>query len=67
MLIEILILLAILWEIGWSVYDRKRTSERDQEQLGILNEIKTILEDSNAELADIRDEAVEEDETIQEK
>jgi hypothetical protein len=61
LLIEILILLAILWEIGWSIYDRKRTSERDQASLALLNEIKDILDDSRAELADIRDETVEEE------
>jgi hypothetical protein len=61
MLIEILILLAILAEIGWSIYVRKQ----DAEALTLLKEIKTILEDSNAELADIRDETVD-DETIDE-
>jgi hypothetical protein len=61
MLIEILILIAILYEIGWSIYDRKRTTERDQASLGLLNEIKEILEDSRAELVDIRDETVEEE------
>lgn len=57
MLIEILILVAILFEIGWSVYVRKQ----DQEALRLLNEIKDILDDSRAELADIRDETVEEE------
>jgi hypothetical protein len=61
MLIEILILLAILWEIGWSIYDRRKTSERDQAQLDLLKKMLEILEDSNAELADIRDETVEEE------
>lgn len=56
MLIEILILLAILVEIGFSIYDRFHNPE-----LTLLNEIKTILEDSNAELADIRDETVTEE------
>jgi hypothetical protein len=55
MWIEILILLAIVVEIGWSIYVRKQ----DAEALTLLKEIKTILEDSNAELADIRDETVE--------
>jgi len=56
MLIEVLILIAILVEIGWSIYDRYHNPA-----IELLNEIKTILEDSNAELADIRDETVTEE------
>jgi hypothetical protein len=59
--IETLILLAILAEIGWSIYDRWKQNKNSDEQLGLLNTIKDILEESNAELADIRDETVEED------
>jgi len=61
LVIELLILIAILWEIAWSIYDRKRTFERDQESLGLLKDIKDILDDSRAELADIRDKAVEDE------
>lgn len=59
MLIEILILLAILGEIGWSIYDRWSQNKKNDESLDLLKGIKEILEDSNAELADIRDETVE--------
>lgn len=67
--IEILILFAILVEIYFSVVDRRTNKTRDARQLElqelmvkILGEQKEVLEDSNAELADIRDEAVEEEE-----
>lgn len=52
--IEILILLAILTEIGMSLYDRKKYDEKQ-------DKIIELLEDSNAELADIRDVSVEEE------
>lgn len=59
--VEVLILIAILAETAWSIYDRWKTNKRDQESLGILKEIKETLEESNAELADIRDTAVEDE------
>lgn len=66
--IEILILLAILVEIYFSIVDRRTNKTRDARQLElqelmvkILGEQKEVLEDSNAELADIRDETVEEE------
>lgn len=58
MLIEILILFAILAEIGWSIYDRYHNPA-----IKLLNEIKEILEESQEELADIRDETVEDEPT----
>jgi hypothetical protein len=55
MTIEKLILIAILVEIFQSWLDR-----RNQEKL--FNKMLDVMEDSNAELADIRDETVGEDE-----
>lgn len=68
--IEVLILLAILVEIYFSLVDRRTNKTRDAKQIElqelmvkILGEQKEVLEDSQAELADIRDETVtEEDE-----
>ncbi len=64
--IEILILFAIVVEIYFSLVDRRTNKTRDAKQIElqelmvkILGEQKEVLEDSNAELADIRDEAVE--------
>jgi len=62
-MIEILILLAILAEIGWSIYDRWKQNKSSDEQLSLLKAIKETLEESQAELADIRDETVEDDAT----
>jgi len=66
--IEILILFAILVEIYFSLVDRRTNKTRDARQIElqelmvkILGEQKEVLEESNAELADIRDEAVEEE------
>jgi hypothetical protein len=61
MLIEILILLAIVAEIGWSIYDRLSQAKENKKAIGLLNSIKDILEESNQELADIRDETVEDE------
>jgi hypothetical protein len=55
-LVEILILIAIVVEIVWSICEHK-------EAVGLLKEIKDILEESNAELAEIRDETVEDEPT----
>jgi uncharacterized membrane protein len=52
--IEVLILLAILVEIAMSIQDGKK---RDRQQEKIIE----LLEDSTAELADIRDETVAEE------
>lgn len=69
LVIEILILLLIGIEIILSLIDRKENKSRDARALQlqeamvkILGEQKEVLEDSQAELADIRDETVEEDE-----
>ena len=61
MFIEILILLAILVEIGWSIYDRWKQNKNNEEQLNLLKAIKETLESSEAELVDIRDATVEEE------
>lgn len=60
-MIEALIFVAILGEIGWSIYDRWKQNKQNNESLELLKGIKEILEDSNAELADIRDETVEDE------
>jgi hypothetical protein len=68
LLIEFLILIAIGVEIYYSIADRKANRTRDARQIElqemmvkILGEQKEVLEESNAELADIRDETVEEE------
>jgi uncharacterized membrane-anchored protein YhcB (DUF1043 family) len=68
MWIEILIAVLIAIEIGFSIVDRKANKARDKKQIDlqelmvkILGEQKDVLEESNAELADIRDETVEEE------
>jgi FtsZ-interacting cell division protein ZipA len=60
MFIEILILIAILVEIVQSWLDR-----RNQEK--VFKKMLEVLEDSNAELADIRDETVSEDELVSDR
>lgn len=68
LIIEILILLLIGVEVILSLIDRRENKLRDARALQlqeamvkILGEQKEVLIDSNAELADIRDETVEED------
>ena len=71
LIIEVLILALIAVEIIFSLVDRKENKERDartiqlqQDMVRLLGEQKEVLEESNAELADIRDETVE-DETAE--
>jgi len=70
LIIEVLILALIAVEIILSLVDRKENKARDartiqlqQDMVRLLGEQKEVLEESNAELADIRDETVEKDES----
>ena len=61
--IEILILLAVLADILIWALDRKKQNLRDQNYLELQKQVVELLEDSNAELADIRDVTVENEES----
>jgi len=70
LIIEVLILALIAVEIILSLVDRKENKARDartiqlqQDMVRLLGEQKEVLEESNAELADIRDETVEDEST----
>jgi len=70
LIIEVLILVLIAAEIILSLIDRKENKARDartiqlqQDMVRLLGEQKEVLEESNAELADIRDETVEHEST----
>ena len=70
LIIEVFILALIAVEIILSLVDRKENKARDartiqlqQDMVRLLGEQKEVLEESNAELADIRDETVEDEST----
>lgn len=65
-MVEILILLAILAEIALSVWALIRQSKQDKEKLDLERRMVEALEESQQELADIRDATVD-DETDQEE
>ena len=58
-MVEILILLAILAEIALSVWALIRQSKQDKEKLDLERRMVEALEESQQELADIRDATVE--------
>jgi len=58
-IVEILILLALLSEISLMIYWRIQDRPVQEAMIRLLSEQKEVLEDSQAELADIRDAAVE--------
>jgi hypothetical protein len=57
-MVEKLILIAILAEIGLSVWALTRQTKQDQEKLDLERRMVEALEESQAELADIRDATV---------
>jgi hypothetical protein len=61
-MVEILILLAILAEIALSVWALIRQSKQDKEKLDLERRMVEALEESQQELADIRDATVSEEE-----
>jgi hypothetical protein len=61
LVIELLILIAIAVEIYFSIADRRANKEWQDRVVKLLGEQKGVLEESNAELVDIRDATVEEE------
>lgn len=58
-IVELLILLAVLADILVWYLDRKKQNLRDEKYLELQKQVVELLQDSNAELADIRDVTVE--------
>ena len=60
-MVEVLILIAILAEIGLSLWTLKQQRKQDKEKLDLERRMVEALEESQQELADIRDATVEDD------
>ena len=58
LIVEVLILIAILVEIGLSVWALNQQKKKDKEQMELERRMVEALEESQQELADIRDATV---------